>query len=742
MLEFLRQLRHPHIIELLGSYTYRNTLNLLFPFADMNLQEFFQSNKRLPPHVLCSGIYGLADALANVHNLNSTSVGFTSNRIGYHHDLRPANILLIKSVFIIADFGLSKLKSDDQTSKSILRGGHEDYLSPESFDEIEWENSRVGRAIDVWAFGCILTEFATYLEGCSVEEYKRQRKYTRVHDFLKVTDHSFHLNSTMKPAVDNWLSQLLNHESKLETDGLVHLAREILIPWRRRIEMTAIRTRIGTITLDSKIAAIKELFSRVTAENLETDQSSRICLLLENKRFSAWHQAYSSLETAVKIMNVRQDLETADSLLKSLELFTNLPEEPTSGKDESQVDRAIQEIWDFVDTFAAYLPKHQKQDMETIWFESVMNISDLDMKHLSSIALPKRYRMVGIKVSMQYLARAITKSIRLGGKSMLLDQGMVELSDFHETSLGDRSIGECNGNAVIVEWVRYDLRWTEALGDELLARIEALTKLLNSEQTPREGILAERILDCLGYIHSHKQSQFGLVYAAPGPPSPHQSNQWYSIHGIIESSGADAGNVLRPVLGDVFKLASGLAHTVAALHEIGWLHKDISSENLLVFCSILEEAYTRVASAVISGFSHSRPEENRRTLGPDTDRRFYKHPKYIEAGTEFKRTFDIFSVGIVLLEMGLWCTIRTLFRHRALEFPNSESSAEQNRRILLQKYVPQLGERMGQTYQDAVAFCLDAETKVGVLSEDPGARWKIRQAFQENVVDQLAKCFA
>jgi serine/threonine protein kinase len=94
VLEIVRKIRHPNIVELLGSYNYRENLNLLFPYADTDLRAFFRSGARMSPETVFSGIYGLADALSHIHKLTFLSDGVESRRIGYHHDLRPANILL------------------------------------------------------------------------------------------------------------------------------------------------------------------------------------------------------------------------------------------------------------------------------------------------------------------------------------------------------------------------------------------------------------------------------------------------------------------------------------------------------------------------------------------------------------------------------------------------------------------------------------------------------------------------
>src|SRR3546814_14191992 len=62
----------------------------------------------------------LASAVSNVHNirLRASTEGLDFSGIGYHHDLRPPNILVSKETFILADFGMGNLKAADQGSQS------------------------------------------------------------------------------------------------------------------------------------------------------------------------------------------------------------------------------------------------------------------------------------------------------------------------------------------------------------------------------------------------------------------------------------------------------------------------------------------------------------------------------------------------------------------------------------------------------------------------------------------------
>jgi serine/threonine protein kinase len=314
---------------------------------------------------------------------------------------------------MIADFGLAKLKNEDETSKSRLRGGEQDYLSPEAFDEVEWQNGTVGRALDIWAFGCILTEFSTYLQGGSVEAFKEARRSTHRHDYFQITDSAFHLNRRLRPAVNDWLLKLMSESPKPETSKLIDLSRELLNPsWRLRIEISAVVERLGAISLDSKVAASMECFLQLVSSPNKCNQRSRIFMLLERKRLLAWYQAYISTDGDTKRVRLKQSLAVAEQLRACLETYTGRHGEIGVGSDGPQIPPDIQVVCDIIDKLGVDLPKHVQQEMDQLWAKSVLEVDDADLERMRGSSMPSRYRTVGIKAAVKYMSGAISKATR------------------------------------------------------------------------------------------------------------------------------------------------------------------------------------------------------------------------------------------------------------------------------------------------------------------------------------------
>ncbi|KAI0382928.1 kinase-like domain-containing protein [Hypomontagnella monticulosa] len=744
ILSLLNSLKHPHIIEFLGSYTQNEVCNLLFPAASFDLREFLSKKSQLPfeRHAIYANVYGLADALQHIHDFNFEGDGVEFSRIGYHHDLRPANILVCDGKFVIADFGLSKLKPDDQSSRTTLRGGQDDYLGPEHFNYEEWAKRMVGRPLDVWAFGCILAEIATFIEDEDVGDFRDKRKATHQGQ-PSVTDYAFHLDGKVRPAVSQWLDQLVLGPDDPQVAQLVTIVRDVLnTNPHKRPKISEITPKLQLLAIDSMFVVVDDLLQGAYLGGNNISMSNQqVCILLEHKRVLAFRAAFVGLRLAIR-------LECVDAVFKKLQ---NLVMHLQGLKAFLRADTLPETIVGLptallakIDALYNTLPLDVVKDFEELWSQAVCNIEDVDiLRAIRFSSKPKRYRSVGISAAMKHMSKLIIKSIQLGERSRYLDSAVVEVDDTPSNvrsadNIQDNSkimgyYSDCNTDErfrIMVEWKEYEARWKDG-GPELFSVMNDLVNLLDPGITPRQGVMAERILNCLGYFHERHLHRFGFVYSLK---SESEQSQLFSLNKalrILAASGA-----LGPDLGDIFQLARDLAACLLAVHEVGWFHKNFSSHHVLIFAPNEETISQRVVSAVLSGFNDSRPEASSFTLGPKQDSEHYKHPKYV-TGTPFRNVFDYYGLGIVLLELGSWEPISEL-RHRHKDIVGSEKF----RLKLLKSYVPQLGERMGARYRNAVQACLDVEGMMNSLGQDPEDAGAAREFFKSRVVQSLAGCFA
>jgi hypothetical protein len=92
----------------------------------------------------------------------------------------------------------------------------------------------------------------------------------------------------------------------------------------------------------------------------------------------------------------------------------------------------------------------------------------------------------------------------------------------------------------------------------------------------------------------------------------------------------------------------------------------------------------------VVGFNHSRPDEvSAFTGGPEeSSANHYQHPLYLSDPRRYCAEFDYYSIGIILLEIGLWTPVNKLIE-------KYNGSYEENRQSLIQARVPLLKNLWG-----------------------------------------------
>ena len=83
--------------------------------------------------------------------------------VGYHFDLKPANILIFGvHTWQIADFGQSVFRAKTGSSMKLTNpGGTDEYAPPENADTDP--EAKASSRYDVWSMGCILLELIAFL---------------------------------------------------------------------------------------------------------------------------------------------------------------------------------------------------------------------------------------------------------------------------------------------------------------------------------------------------------------------------------------------------------------------------------------------------------------------------------------------------------------------------------------------------------------------------------------------------
>ncbi|KAJ4299795.1 hypothetical protein N0V90_005041 [Kalmusia sp. IMI 367209] len=170
----LRARQHENIMPLLASFSAGNFeartekdqeeyMYMIMPLADLNLKEWmtyeseeFQTDVQRQEYIY-DLMLSITSGLAFIHSQDK------NKQIGYHHDIKPANIVRFREgyrvVWKICDFGGGNLKNAHEETGTSTRFGTPKYAPPEHFNDKFGTKKR--RSFDIFSLGCVFLELAT-----------------------------------------------------------------------------------------------------------------------------------------------------------------------------------------------------------------------------------------------------------------------------------------------------------------------------------------------------------------------------------------------------------------------------------------------------------------------------------------------------------------------------------------------------------------------------------------------------
>lgn len=743
----LSLLKHPNLVELLGSYTHGQRHNLLFPLArGGTLADLFKS--RRPPELqsdtnLILALCGLGSAICAVHEFACQHL----QAIGCHHDLKPSNVLVDSSSFILADFGLARLKELPETSETIFRLGRGDYLAPECDDiDADFQRGVIHRSSDIWSFGCIIAELLTYrVHGPDgVERFKRERRFRKYNFYLC----RFACGSAVpNEAVNKWLEDL-DMTCPTSARLLPPLVRRMLsLTPEDRPKASEVEAALRFTALDALTQLIDKNYKSICAK------SNSIQSFVEQKRFASWKGACQIEEVVASRGQGLAGLWAGKSYTEFQEIVSRLADLEKELKAiepdcENPRDPVFVPLRWHNDHLLSMLPRElQDQAMkqlerEMLQIEDASRLDEIrsELQDQASsmncqagvLAAIKRIRILVDEPHSRLITPRCPTNLQIDPRT--LDGKKEQLESFYVTRMARSKEGGCEEkDLVLVEQRPYSIQHADH--EELLARLDDIATLLNSADKP-DGL---RVLPCRGFFHDTRQYTFGLVY-----DFPHGCSRATTLQSILPSSeNKRQQDTMRPLLGDRFQLAHDLALSLLKFHTVGWLHRSISSSNIAFFLQEGCPMERRLHEWSFLGFLHSRIDDwSVFTEGPsdDTQHRGYQHPEYVQNRSRFRPEFDYYSLGIVLLEIGLWESLNSLARRMG------GLGLEDFRRALIKRRVLELGHYLGAAYRDAVKACLTSEFGHSSESESESSSStssaNLLFAFETCVVDRLAQCKA
>lgn len=201
-------------------------------------------------------------------------------------------------------------------------------------------------------------------------------------------------------------------------------------------------------------------------------------------------------------------------------------------------------------------------------------------------------------------------------------------------------VGKHGDTPVLVEYMYYD----DTEEDSFTRTTRQVRRISTLHMEPKADSF--RTLRGIGFLHENlRGARFGLVYALHEDKA---GRRFSTLRDLIVR--------LKHVPLDVrIRLAKSLCEAVVQLHSIGWYHKNINSQNVVIFASNTSAATSSSPESSLDwgfelpyliGFDCSRPSEaeTRGTVDFNTLDNIYRHPDRWGRPVRFEKHHDIYAL--------------------------------------------------------------------------------------------------
>ncbi|KAF3281127.1 hypothetical protein TWF970_002299 [Orbilia oligospora] len=622
-LEHFTETGNENIITFLASYTAGKDMCFLFHCLEMDLRKFLRRSAAYGlfqyTHTYFSALHGLASALESIHKVKNNGGIDARLKIGYHHDLRPANVLVNSETFILTDFGMSRDDKSEENSKTLFKNQIGDYIAPECYGE-KWKPQNVGRGIDIWAFGCLMSDVLTYAYGGvnSLDDFEVQRMSTRTGNFR---DSLFYNQSrVVKEEVENWIEKLsgwaddcLVPRPKRADENYLGTHRPsignfiktqilaLLKPESERPNMQKVCLGVGRISLMAHFLAV--LSSRDTVD-IKPDRIGRLrspkFLYVEYERLKAWG-------SVLGLYGDRKDIQ---------------PGEPLSSDRLGPSARELASFFRFTKDWSI---SEQLDDQEKVLEGKVKPLVD------------------GLCMELER-AWVSTANTRLKLELTAGQQSPIVVEKQYTKDLEELCRMRCLGhwrNLVTPPGARTPSEY-EGERQEATSRLGYETRQNPSLTSPKDIADKPWLLEYL--------TSYGSGQSVQQPTSVKS----YSTLSNILSVKKNTTDILSKH--DKYKLAVILAEFIADTHTIGWPHDGFSSRNIKF----------KGLPDITTWKSASENADERAAIVAKMQRPFFIGLEATQQPPEQRNlSSNFYTLGVILLRIGIWSYVNNYNEERA-----------------------------------------------------------------------------
>ncbi|KAL1862576.1 hypothetical protein Daus18300_008536 [Diaporthe australafricana] len=310
-----------------------------------------------------------------------------------------------------------------------------------------------------------------------------------------------------------------------------------------------------------------------------------------------------------------------------------------------------------------------------------------------------------------HLAVETSQTGKLGisspGDALLVSSKLSLKEEGHEGEHGElpaRSAGKYEQTPVWIEWKYYEpIDESDSPPDYVSDRLSKLARLLRDENKPKEC----RVPPCLGYIHDEDSYRYGFVFSNLANPTANGLPS--SLYDLLLLTS-------KPSLTLRLAAARQLATSVWYLHAANWLHKGLRSENIS-FMTTSDPIHPSAADIFLTGFEYARPADPSELTEAPSDNRLhdlYRHPSTQfdiprDGRRGFQKVYDIYSLGVVLYEIGMWRPVHAILGVRLEEGIRSAAVKSARDTLVAAENLRAIEAEAGAIFATVVHSCLKGD---------------------------------
>ncbi|KAF3929380.1 hypothetical protein ABW19_dt0204270 [Dactylella cylindrospora] len=313
-----------------------------------------------------------------------------------------------------------------------------------------------------------------------------------------------------------------------------------------------------------------------------------------------------------------------------------------------------------------------------------------------------------------------------------------------------RTFAQFNDIPVLIEHKQYDpivvKNQFNSVSNDLRDRVSLLAAELSNVDP-----ITTSLLQCIGWYDDNRTYRLGRIFRVPFTININEPVR--TLKDLLLSENKSSDGKIRPIpvrhtLDQRFVFARKIVTGLCYFHSFEWVHKDITSANIVVLDHFdpddtKEDAkYSgfpyKLGHPYIMSFDRAREEmdfSDLRDLKEDwaLQANIYRHPdRQYGSPTPCKHTtrHDLYSLGVVLLELGLWQALgEGRYGHKLKKLRGRQQTAG-----LVELARKELPIIVGKRYSEAVVQCLSDN----IDGDESGAIARCLSGILEDMADLAA----